>query len=165
MKVEWTNPENYYIHYCKITLYNKKEPYELYLADHTCPEGMNQDIARQRRNLKHAYTVSLPFAVLSEPWLKLGFESSYYDTIGIDLSENLDKQGRNVDNCYIGTPKHTLEEVKDLVIKGFIDSFQFDYDKELKKEIQILNKRKARMDEVNEYYANLCKEEWLKRGE
>lgn len=147
MKVEWT--ENIQgIHEGIITLGDKK--YETIIYDHTSKNMIESDQHNARRDLRFAYTVYVPEYIPHKYYFKLGFEGSYYQDVGIDISENL-INGNNYDCRYVGNPKHTIEDVKKLVVQGFINAFQFDYDKALKEAIDEVNERKARMDEVNEY--------------
>lgn len=149
MKVEWTSSDNYSTYYCIITMDNGKK-FEMWINDHTSEVAIEFDTKERRNRLQFAYTVCVPSYFYCSPWRQLGFEGSYYDDIGIDKSENL-VDGRNPDFHYVGTPKHTLEEVKQLVVKGFINSFQFNYEEELQEAIDEVNKRKELMDEVNRY--------------
>lgn len=147
MKVEWT--ENIQgIHEGIITLGDKK--YETIIYDHTSKNMIESDQHNARRDLRFAYTVYVPEYIPHKYYFELGFEGSYYQDVGIDISENL-INGNNYDCRYVGNPKHTIEDVKKLVVQGFINAFQFDYDKALKEAIDEVNERKARMDEVNEY--------------
>lgn len=147
MKVEWT--ENIHgIHEGVITLGDKK--YETIIYDHTSKNMIEADQHSARKNLRFAYTVYVPEYIPYKYYFELGFEGSYYQDVGIDISENLINDN-NYDCRYVGNPKHTIEDVKKLVVQGFINAFQFDYDKALKEAIDEVNERKARMDEVNEY--------------
>ena len=147
MKVEWIESIQG-VHEGVITLGDKK--YETVIYDHTNENIIKEDQNYARSELRFAYTVYLPLHIPHRSYFELGFKSSYYQDVGIDLTENL-INGNNYDCRYVGNPKHTIEDVKKLVVQGFINAFQFDYDKALKEVIDEVNERKAKMDEVNKY--------------
>ncbi len=145
------------------TIYLGNKKYEFRIDDYSRPNAKEKD-KRAHREVTHAYIVSgLPYYRGSECFKKYGFSFDCFgcDCCGIDINPGYEDGTSEYE--FVGTPEHTIEEVKELVIKAFVESFQFDYDKELEKFKKKLDKRKTQMDEVNEYMEenNLSAEEGM----
>lgn len=63
---------------------------------------------------------------------------------GIDKNEDR----KNSPFCYVGTPKHTLEDVKNFYEHKVCEYFYFDYEKELEEFTKRLNDRRKLMDDA-----------------
>lgn len=127
-----------------------KKEYEFMITDHTRP-GQKESDKKAKRDVPYAYEISrLPYKIGEAPFEKYGFSASgYFNAVGLD--ENPGYEDRSSEHEFVGEPKHTIEEVKELVIKAFIDNYQFDYDKKLEEFKKKLDKRQALMDEANSY--------------
>ncbi len=132
--------------YGKLCLGDKE--YHVTIEDHT-REGQKLDDAKIHRDVTHAYIVGgLPHYIGSECFRKMGFD---FATIGVNscgIDKNEGYESRESMYSYIGTPKHTIKEVEELVVKAFIEAFTFDYDTKLAEFKAELDARKERMNEA-----------------
>ena len=154
MKVEWNEyevyPDGSQATWVDGTIYLGNKQYEFTIHDHTLEKAKKED-EFFHRHVTHAYEVSgLPYYIGADTFYKNGFESAYgYLSVGIDKNPGYeDKTSRNE---YSGTPKLTIKDVENLVVKCFIEAFEFNYDEELNKFKENLDKRKALMEEAETY--------------
>ncbi len=155
MKVEWNEyqewPDGSGSSYVEGHIYIGENEYEILIEDHTLENSKANDKAN-KRSVSHAYNVDgLPFLVKPEIILKYGFEPAAGSVSSVGIDRNPGYSNWKSRHEYVGTPEHTIKDVERLVEKCFIEKFKFDYDKELKKLMKNLNKRKTLMEEVEEY--------------
>lgn len=125
---------------CTVTLDNGTE-YRLHITDHTT-EKQKADDKRCGRDVYYAWELSDNLRIFDACW-------------GINNGFDKNEDRRNSPYCYVSSPKHTLEEVKNFYEHKVCVYFCFDYEKELEEFIKILNDRKKLMDEAKMYEKTL----------
>lgn len=124
---------------CIVTLDNG-ETYSLHIVDHTTNKQKEAD-NRRRREVYYAWELSDNLGIFNACWGRYG------------IDKNEDRV--NSTFCYVGTPKHTLEEVKNFYEHKVCEHFFFDYEKELEEFTKRLNDRRKLMDDAKKYEKEL----------
>ena len=127
-----------------------------HVEDHTLESAKESD-RRCKRDVYYAYSISDPYHyilidVLQTVFAEHGFSkedhgTSGYNAYGICANEATE----NNPSEYVGTPKCSIYEVKDMVEEAFCKSLYFDYDKKFEEMKKELDERKALMDSAKEY--------------
>ena len=152
MTINWTYSEpseyNCIINICGQT-------YKIKLIDHSTPERIEYDkhsLEAQTQNIHWAYEIKeWPFEYC--PLGSLGFTHTYKPW-GIDRNKNMEQWDDSLYCFYSGTPKHTLDEVKEMIEKSIIESFKTAYKKQVEKyqsAKQLMEKFESINKEIKEY--------------
>ncbi len=138
--------------YCTICLDQNPRQFEILIKDHS-NEGVQIRDERAMNCVPYAYEIIIPDGINPKAFEPFGFKSlktlNSIAYIGID--ENPGYIDQTSKYAFKTKPQHTLDEVKDLLIKGFINSFTFKYQEELEKFKKTLDERQKSMDEVRLY--------------
>ena len=128
--------------------------FDFIIYDHSTDRAKESD-EHYKREITHAYVISgLGYAIGGRGCKEAGLDPNCYgcDHYGVDRNSGYDD--KTSEHHFIGSPIHTIEDVKRMCENAIIKAYNFDYNKKITEAITLINEQKKLMDEVNEFAKN-----------